>query len=77
MTITFYTFFSPIRLTSIAHAFNYRIAVLQDGAKLPARVSEGWARVKNVYQCCNFAVIFWGGTLGEGGGVLLILYMYM
>ena len=28
----------------------------------------GWARVRNVYQCCNFAVIFWGGTLGEGGG---------
>ena len=40
-------------------------------------MSEGWARVRNVYQCCDFTVIFWGGTLGEGGGVLLILYMHM
>ena len=36
----------PIRLTSIAPAFNYRIAVLRDGAKLAARVghSQGAAR---------------------------------
>ena len=26
---------------------------------------RGWAYV---YQCCHFTVIFWGGTLGEGGG---------
>ena len=31
-------------------------------------MSEGWARVRNVYQCCDFTVIFWGGTLGGGGG---------
>ena len=31
-------------------------------------MSEGWARVRNVYQCCDFTVIFWGGTLGDGGG---------
>ena len=30
----------PIHLTSIAHAFNYRIAVLQDGVKLAARVGR-------------------------------------
>ena len=30
----------PIHLTSIAHAFNYRIAVLWDGAKLAARVGR-------------------------------------
>ena len=30
----------PIRLTSIAHAFNYRIAVLRDGVKLAARVDR-------------------------------------
>ena len=28
--------FGPIRLISIAHAFNYRIAILRDGAKLAA-----------------------------------------
>ena len=27
-------------------------------------MSEGWARVRTVYQCCDFTVIFWGGTLG-------------
>ena len=30
----------PIRLTSIAYAFNYRIAVLRDGAKQAARVGH-------------------------------------
>ena len=30
----------PIRLTSIAHAFNYRIAVLRDGVKQAARVGR-------------------------------------
>ena len=30
----------PIRLTSIAQTFNYRIAVLRDGAKLAARVGR-------------------------------------
>ena len=30
----------PIRLTSIAHAFNYRIAVLRDGVKSAARVGH-------------------------------------
>ena len=25
-------------------------------------MSEGWARVRNVYQFCDFTVIFWGGT---------------
>ena len=28
----------PIRLTTIAHAFNYRVAVLRDGVKSAARV---------------------------------------
>ena len=37
-------------------------------------MSEGWARVRNVYQCCDFTVIFWGGTLG-GGGVLIHAYV--
>ena len=32
-------------------------------------MSECWARVRNVYQCCDCTVIFWGGTLGGGGGV--------
>ena len=30
--------------------------------------NEGWARVRNVCQCCDFTVIFRGGTLGGGGG---------
>ena len=42
-------------------------------------IADEWARVRNVYQCCDFTVIFGGGTLvgGAGGGVLLILYMHM
>ena len=41
-------------------------------------MSEGWARVRNVYQCCEFTVIFWGrNARGGGGGVLLILYMHI
>ena len=32
----------PIHLTSIAHASNYRIAVLRDGAKQAARVGHSW-----------------------------------
>ena len=32
-------------------------------------MNDGWARVRNVYQYCDFTVIFWGGTLGGGGGV--------
>ena len=40
---------------------------------------HSWWVIRNVYQCCDFTVIFWGGTLGGGGGgmVLLILYMNM
>ena len=30
----------PIRLTSIAHAFNYCIAILRDGVKSAARVGH-------------------------------------
>ena len=30
----------PIRLTTIAHAFNYRVAVLRDGVKSAARVGR-------------------------------------
>ena len=30
----------PIRLTTIAHAFNYRMAVLRDGVKSAARVGR-------------------------------------
>ena len=30
----------PIRLTTISHAFNYRVAVLRDGVKSAARVSH-------------------------------------
>ena len=30
----------PIRLTSIAHAFNYRVAVLRDGVKSASRVGR-------------------------------------
>ena len=32
----------PLRLTSITHAFNYMIAVLQDGVKPAARVGRFW-----------------------------------
>ena len=32
--------FGPIRLTTIAHAFNYRVAVLRDGVKSAARVGR-------------------------------------
>ena len=35
---------------------------------MPLLMSEGLTRVRNVYQCCDFTVIFWGGTLGGGGG---------
>ena len=30
----------PIRLTTIAHAFNYRVAVMRDGVKLAALVGR-------------------------------------
>ena len=32
----------PVRLMTIAHAFNYRMAVLRDGVRLAVRV--GWSR---------------------------------
>ena len=41
-------------------------------------MSEGWARVRNVYQCCDFTVIFWGGTLrGGGGGTPDLIHAYV
>ena len=40
-------------------------------------MSEGWARVRNVYQCCDFTVIFWGGTLGGGGGTPDLMHAYV
>ena len=45
-TISLHPFFmhrldvGPIRLTTIAHAFNYRVAVLRDGVKSAARVGH-------------------------------------
>ena len=45
-TISLHPFFmhwldvGPIRLTTIAHAFNYRVAVLRDGVKSAARVGR-------------------------------------
>ena len=47
----------PIRLTSITHAFNYRIAVLRDGAKLAARV--GRSR-RAAWQILDDVDIPWG-----------------
>ena len=47
-TISLHPFFmhqldvGPIRLTAIAHAFNYRVAILRDGVKSTARVGHSW-----------------------------------
>ena len=38
----------PIRLTSIAHAFNYRIVVLRHGAKLAARVGRSQRAARQI-----------------------------
>ena len=40
----------PLRLTSIAHAFNYRIAVLRDGVKLAARVSRSRRAARQILE---------------------------
>ena len=40
----------PIRLTSIAHAFNYRIAVLRDGVKPAARVGHSWRAARQILE---------------------------
>ena len=40
-------------------------------------MSEGWVRARNVYQCCDFTVIFWGGTLGGGGGTPDLIHAYV
>ena len=38
----------PIRLTSVAHAFNYRIAVLRDGVKPAARIGRSWTAARKI-----------------------------
>ena len=40
-------------------------------------MSEGWARVRNVYQCCDFTVIFWAERSGRGGGTPDIIHAYV
>ena len=40
-------------------------------------MSEGWARVRNVFQCCDFTVIFGGGTLVGGGGIPDLIHAYV
>ena len=40
----------PLRLTSIAHAFNYRVAVLRDGVKSVARVGRSRRAAGRILQ---------------------------
>ena len=40
----------PIRLTTIAHAFNYRVAVLRDGVKSAARVSRSLRAAERILE---------------------------
>ena len=40
----------PICLTSIAHAFNYRIAVLRDGVKSPARIGRSRRAARQILE---------------------------
>ena len=40
----------PIRLTTIAHAFNYRVTVLQDGVKSVARVGHSRRAAERILE---------------------------
>ena len=44
----------PICLTTIAHAFNYRVAVLQDGVKSATRVASPEERLSDFWRMVVF-----------------------
>ena len=55
----------PIRLTSIAHAFNYRVAILRDGVKSAMRVGRSRRAAGRILEDNG---LLWGHMDHGGGG---------
>ena len=52
----------PVRLMTIAHAFNYRVAVLRDGAKSALRVGRSRKAEKVFFDKCKYPMGATGGS---------------